>query len=60
MKESVTYQKIVREGLVEGERRILRRQGTRRFGMPEVHIEAALDAIADLERFEQLSDRTSR
>jgi predicted transposase YdaD len=77
MKESVTYQKILREGLakglvegraegrvegrveglVEGERRILRRQGTRRFGKPDTHIEAALDAIADLERLEQLSDR---
>ncbi len=45
------------EGLVEGERRILRRQGTRRFGKPDPHIDAALDAIADLERLEQLSDR---
>jgi len=73
MKESVTYQKILREGraegiaqgidegiakgLVEGERRILRRQATRRFGKPNAQIEAKLDAIADLERLEQLSDR---
>src|SRR5271157_1408983 len=61
MKESVTYQKILREGraegLVEGERRILRRLGGERFGMPDAHIEAALNAIADLERLEQLSDR---
>jgi len=61
MKESVTYQKILREGraegLVEGERRILRRLGGERFGMPDAHIEAALDAIADLERLEQLSVR---
>src|SRR5208283_3896656 len=73
MKESVTYQKILREGRDEGRdegraegrvegraeeaRRILRRQGTRRFGKPDTHIEAALDAIADLERLEQMSDR---
>ena len=76
MKESVTYQKILREGreglaeglakgLTQGQakgraeeaRRILRRQGTRRFGKPDTHIEAALDAIADLERLEQLTDR---
>ncbi len=81
MKESVTYQKILREGRDEGRvegrveglaegraeglakgrveeaRRILRRLGGERFGMPDAHIEAALDAIADLERLEQLSDR---
>src|SRR5208283_229539 len=61
MKESVTYQKILREGraegLVEGERRILRRLGGKRFGKPNAQIEAKLDAIADLERLEQLSDR---
>ncbi len=45
------------EGRAEEARRILRRLGTRRFGKPDTHIEAALDAIADLERLEQLSDR---
>ncbi len=57
MKESVTYQKILREGRAEEARRILRRLGGKRFGKPDAHIEAALDAIADLERLEQLSDR---
>jgi len=61
MKESVTYQKILREGRTEGRaeeaKRILKRLGSRRFGKPDAHIEAALDAIADLERLEQLSDR---
>ncbi len=69
MKESATYQKILREGrvegraegrvegLVEGERRILRRLGTRQFGKPDPLIDAALDAITDLDRLEQLSDR---
>jgi len=57
MKESVTYQKILREGRAEEAKRILKRQGSKRFGKPEPLIEAALDAIADLERLEQLSDR---
>jgi predicted transposase YdaD len=61
MKESVTYQKILREGRAEGRaeeaKRILKRQGSRRFGKPDANIEAALDAIADLDTLEQLSDR---
>jgi predicted transposase YdaD len=61
MKESVTYQKILREGRVEGRVeeaiRILKRLGTKRVGKPDPLIEAAIDAIADLERLEQLSDR---
>ncbi len=61
MKESVTYQKILREGRAEGRaeeaKRILKRQGSKRFGQPDALIEAAIDAIADLERLEQLSDR---
>jgi len=60
---SSTYQAILAEGRAqvraegraEGARRFLRRQGTRRFGKPDAHIEAALDAIADLERLEQSS-----
>ena len=61
MKEPVTYQKILREGRAEGRaeeaKRILKRLGCRRFGKPEPLIEAAIDAIADLDRLEQLSDR---
>ena len=61
MKESVTYQKILREGRAEGRaeeaKRILKRQGSKRFGQPEPLVEAAIDAIADLDRLEQLSDR---
>ena len=55
MEESVTYQKILKRDRGEGKR--LKRQGSRRFGKPDAHIEAAIDAIADLERLEQLSDR---
>ena len=57
MKESVTYQKILREGRAEGAKRILKRLGSKRLGKPEPRIEAEIDAIADLEKLEQLSDR---
>jgi hypothetical protein len=53
----VTYQKILKEGRAEEAKRILKRQGSRRFGKSDAHIEAAIDAIADLDRLEQLSDR---
>ncbi|MGO8903810.1 MAG: hypothetical protein ACLQU5_36535 [Isosphaeraceae bacterium] len=57
MEESVTYQKILKMERAEEAKRILKRQGSRRFGKPDAHIEAAIDAIADLDRLEQLSDR---
>ncbi len=61
MKESVTYQKILREGLAEGRaeeaKKILRRQGSKRFGKPDPWVDAAIDSTSDLERLEQLVDR---
>jgi predicted transposase YdaD len=73
MKESVTYQAIIREGkeigLTEGvvkgmaqgavqeARRILLRQGRIRFGTPEPEATAALDAITDVAQLEELSER---
>ena len=61
MKESVTYQKILRDGrardCAEEAKRILKRLGSKRFGKPEPRIEAEIDAIADLEKLEQLTDR---
>jgi predicted transposase YdaD len=69
VKESTTYQKILRdgkaEGLVEGRaeghveeaRRIVLRQGTRRFGKPDATVLAALEGIGDVDRFEVLTDR---
>jgi len=65
MTESVTYQKILREGRAEGRvegraeeaRRILKRLATRRLGDPSPEVEALIDAIVDLERLEQLADR---
>jgi predicted transposase YdaD len=68
MKESSTYQAILEEGRVEGRlegraegaiaeaRRVLRRLGDRRFGVPDPRTDAAISAIADLTRLEELLD----
>ena len=62
MEESVTYQAIIEKGMekgmekgeargrVEEARRLLLRQGRIRFGPPDEATQAALAAIADLER----------
>jgi hypothetical protein len=57
MKESVTYQKIVREGREEEARAILLRLGRKRFGPPSPEAEAALAGITAIERLEALSER---
>ena len=65
MQESTTYQAILREGrnegLIEGritgERKLLVRQGTKRFGPPDSAILAAIESIRDVERLEALGER---
>jgi predicted transposase YdaD len=61
MKESTTYQAILREGKAEGKleeaKRILLRQGRKRFGPPKAAIKSTIESIADLVRLEHLSDR---
>lgn len=65
MKESSTYQEILREGRVEGriagrvegERTMLLRQGTHKFGPPDEKTLEVLDGIVDPERLEALSLR---
>jgi predicted transposase YdaD len=69
MKESTTYQRILREGRQEGRQegenvgrvteaqRILRLQGTMRFGEPSSASTAALEAIEDVGRLELLVKR---
>ena len=51
MRESTTYQAILREGRqegkVEGEQELLLRQGTKRFGEPDATTIAALEAIQE-------------
>lgn len=65
MHESDTYMAILEEGEARGEakfrtdeaRRILLRQGTKRFGEPNAQTRAALETITALEPLEQLADR---
>jgi hypothetical protein len=69
MEESVTYQKIIRkgeakgkaEGKAEGEtaeaRKILLLQGRSRFGEPTAEAIAALDALTDVQKLEELTVR---
>jgi hypothetical protein len=61
MRESTTYQAVLREGRdegrVEGEQRLLIRLGTKRFGEPDAATIAAIEAIQDIDRLEALGDR---
>jgi predicted transposase YdaD len=65
MKESTTYQAILREGRAEGlaegrgeeAQAILLRQGTKRFGVPSEEARSALEAITAIERLEALTER---
>ena len=63
MKESTTYQFILEEGRVEGElraaRKILLRQGIRRFGVPDAQTQSALEEITSADILEALIDRIS-
>ncbi|MGH7226091.1 MAG: DUF4351 domain-containing protein [Gemmataceae bacterium] len=58
MEESVTYQAILRKGEAKGQakeaRRMLLLQGRSRFGEPTPEVVAAVDALADVEKLEQL------
>jgi hypothetical protein len=65
MEESVTYQAIIEKGVAigeakgeaKGERRTLLLVGKKRFGPPPPEVVAALEAINDPERLDQLSLR---
>ncbi len=68
MKESATYQEIVREGFDHGQQQgqkigridevkaIVLRGGTRRFGSPDAAIQNRLEAIQALAELERLVD----
>jgi predicted transposase YdaD len=72
MKESVTYQAILEEGAAIGEargeakgkaeeaRKILLLLGRDQFGEPSANVRAALDALADVNRIEELTVRLKR
>jgi predicted transposase YdaD len=65
MRESATYQKILAEGVgegrvegrLEGERRMLLRLGTNRFGEPSEVVRTTIEGITQLERLETLGLR---
>ena len=45
------------EGRITGERQLLIRQGTKKFGNPDIAILDAIEAIRDVERLEALGER---
>ncbi len=61
MHQSTTYQAILREGRqegkVEGEQKLLLRQGTKRFGKPDAPTMAAIEAIQEIDRLEAIGER---
>jgi hypothetical protein len=57
MKESSTYQAIVDEGRLQAMRSTLLRQGRLRFGPPTESAQSAIQAIDNLEKLEQLTER---
>jgi predicted transposase YdaD len=65
MKESTTYQYILLEGEEKGRaegraeelRKILLRQGQKRFGAPPAAVVQALESLTDHDRMERMADR---
>jgi hypothetical protein len=57
MKESTTYQAILREGCVSEAQRLLVLMGEIRFGSPDERIQGTIEAIRDVEYLESLSRR---
>jgi hypothetical protein len=57
MEYSDTYLEILEEGEAKGARKFLLRLGQKQFGVPDRATKAALEAITDPERLEQLGER---
>jgi hypothetical protein len=57
MRESTTYQAIVREERVAGVQRMLVRLGAKRFGPLDTATVALFDAVQDIDRLESLGER---
>jgi hypothetical protein len=57
MTGSSTYDGLLEDGRILGERRLLLRQGTKKFGEPDAAALAALEAIQDADRLEALGLR---
>jgi hypothetical protein len=57
MKDSVTYQAIVEEGMVKARQDDILRLGSKKFGAPGAAAEQSLRGITDPERLARLLDR---
>ena len=57
MKESSTYQAILAKGRTDEARKIVLRQGAKRFGPADARTRSEIEAIADVHRLEQLTER---
>jgi hypothetical protein len=61
MEQSTTYQAIIERGIAKGElieaRNTLLRLGSKKFGPPAPDVTAAIAAISDKGRLEDLTDR---
>ena len=57
MEESTTYQAIITRGRIDEARKILLRQGSKRFAPADARARAAVEAITDIDRLEKLTER---
>jgi hypothetical protein len=57
MEDSVTYQATIRRGEIREARKILIRQGIKRFQAPSEDVRQRIEGLADLDRLEHLIDR---
>lgn len=57
MEESATYQAIITRGKLQEAQKLLLQLGTKRFGPPSAATRAAIEAITEVERLEQLTER---
>jgi hypothetical protein len=57
MEESITFQEIKGLGRLEEVRKIIARQGTRKFGKRNRKVERVPETITDLEKLESILDR---
>lgn len=56
LRDSTTYQGVLEKGRLDEARKILLRQARKRFKRPSAEGEAALHAITDLDKLEQLGE----
>jgi hypothetical protein len=57
MRESSTYQAILRKGRIEALQKTLLRIGRQRFGVPSEVVQARVTALTDEEQLERLTER---